>query len=47
MSTKSTTLRIDDSTKQKLEGLDFVRKHTFNQILLELIEHYEKTKKRK
>ncbi len=44
MHAKSTTIRIDYSTKHKLENLDFVRKHTFDQILLKLIELYEKTK---
>jgi hypothetical protein len=45
MSTKSTTIRINESTKEKLETLDFVRKHTFDDILLELISIYEKRKK--
>ncbi len=43
--TKSTTIRINESTKEKLETLDFVRKHTFDDILLELISIYEKRKK--
>jgi len=41
-STESTTIRIDASTKNSLENLDFVRKHTFNEILIELIGHYKK-----
>lgn len=44
MSTKSTTIRIDESTKEKLESLDFVRKHTFDEIILELIKFYGKKK---
>ena len=45
MSTKSTTIRISEETKKKIENLDFVRKHTFDEILLELIKQYEKRKK--
>lgn len=45
MSTKSTTIRISEETKKKIENLDFVRKHTFDEILLELIKCYEKNKK--
>jgi len=41
----STTIRIDKSTKEKIENLDFVRKHTFDEILNELMEFYEKNKK--
>jgi len=44
--TKSTTIRISEKTKEKIENLDFVRKHTFDEILNELIEHYEKNKKK-
>ena len=44
MATKSTTIRISQETKEKIENLDFVRKHTFDEILLELIENYNKTK---
>lgn len=40
MSTKSTTIRINVDTKEKLESLDFVRKHTFDEILEELIKNY-------
>ena len=46
MSTKSTTIRIDEETKAKLETLDFVRKHTFDEIILELIKNYEEKKKK-
>ena len=42
MSTKSTTIRINKSTKEKIENLDFVRKDTFDEILLKLIKSYEK-----
>ena len=41
-SAKSTTIRIGEDTKKRLEELDFVRKHTFDEILDELIKHYEK-----
>lgn len=44
-STKSTTIRISEETKHKIENLDFVRKHTFDQILIELIENYQKHKR--
>jgi len=42
MYTKSTTIRINQSTKEKMEKLDFVRKDTFDEILLKLIKSYEK-----
>jgi len=42
MYTKSTTIRINQSTKEKLGNLDFVRKDTFDQILSKLIKYYEK-----
>jgi len=45
--TKSTTVRISQETKDRLENLDFVRKHTFDEILLELIDSYERKKRRK
>ena len=45
ISTNSTTIRISKSTKEKLEHLDFVRRHTFDKILLVLIEVYEKNKR--
>ncbi len=41
---KSTTIRISQETKEKIENLDFVRKHTFDEILNELVEHYENSK---
>ncbi len=47
MSTKSTTIRINQDTKEKIENLDFVRKDTFDQILSKLIEFYEKNKRGK
>lgn len=44
MTTKSTTIRISEETKKKLENLDFVKKHTFDEILSELIKSYKKKK---
>jgi len=41
---KSTTLRLNESTKNKLENLDFVRKQSFDEIILELIKFYEEKK---
>jgi len=46
-STKSTTIRISRETKEKIENLDFVRKHTFDEILNKLIELYEESKRGK
>lgn len=43
-STQSTTIRISQETKERIENLDFVRKHTFDEILLELIKFYEKNR---
>ncbi|MDD5191569.1 MAG: hypothetical protein PHH54_02880 [Candidatus Nanoarchaeia archaeon] len=43
--TKSTTIRISEETKEKIENLDFVRKHTFDEILNELINNYKEKKK--
>ncbi len=40
-SIESTTIRIKKDTKLVLENLDFVRKHTFEEILEELIKFYE------
>ena len=45
MSTESTTIRISKITKEKLENLDFVRKHTFDDILNILMEKYSGGKK--
>jgi len=44
-STESTTIRIEKSTKEKIENLGFVKKHTYNEILLTLIEFYNKKSK--
>ncbi len=44
--TKSTTIRIDRSTKERLENLDFVRKDTFDQILTKLMDNYERKVKK-
>ncbi len=43
-SIKSTTIRIGQDTKDKIENLDFVKRHTFDEILNELMEFYEKNK---
>jgi hypothetical protein len=43
-STQSTTIRINQDTKEKIENLDFVRKNTFDQILNKLIVFYEKNR---
>ncbi|MEK6848756.1 MAG: hypothetical protein AABX65_03950 [Nanoarchaeota archaeon] len=40
--TQSTTIRIEQSTKEKMVNLGFVRKHTYDEILLKLIEVYNK-----
>ena len=44
-STESTTIRINQTTKEKIENMDFVRKDTFDEILNKLIEFYEKKKR--
>lgn len=44
-STKSTTIRINKPTKERLENLDFVRKDTYDEILAKLIDFYEKKKR--
>lgn len=44
--TQSTTIRISEETKNKIENLDFVRKHTFDEILNELIMFYNKNNKK-
>lgn len=38
----STTIRIQNKTKSKLMKLDFVKKHTFDEIISELITYYKK-----
>jgi len=38
---KSTTLRLNESTKNRLQNLNFVRKQSFDEIILELIKFYE------
>jgi hypothetical protein len=40
----TTTIRISKETKEKIENLDFVKKHTFDEIMNELMEFYEKNK---
>jgi len=42
----STTIRIQVETKSKLEKLDFVKKHSYDKIINELITKYNKLKKR-
>jgi predicted DNA-binding protein len=37
----STTIRISKATKERLENLEFVRKHTFDKILSQLMDMYE------
>ena len=44
-SASSTTIRINQTTKARMENLAFVRKHTFDEIINELIENYEKNSK--
>ena len=46
-STNTTTIRIDESIKEELANLDFIKKDTYNQILSKLIEFYNKNKKGK
>ena len=46
-SIKSTTIRISQETKNQIENLDFVKKHTFDEIIIELIKNYEKRGKNK
>lgn len=46
-SISTTTIRISEETKKQLEELDFVRKHTFDEILSELIKDYNQKSKRR
>ena len=41
MYTKYTSIRLHKETKGKLENLDFVRKHTHDQIVTLLIKFYQ------
>ncbi len=43
---KSTTIRISQDTKEILENLDFVKKDTFDNIIIKLIDFHEKNKKK-
>jgi hypothetical protein len=43
-SMQSTTIRIHQDTKVRIENLDFVRKDTFDQILTKLMDLYENKK---
>jgi len=40
----STSIRLNKLTKNKLENLDFVKKDSFDSIILKLIKYYEKGK---
>ena len=42
----STTIRIQNETKSELMKLDFVKKHTYDEIIKELITQYKNYKKR-
>lgn len=41
----STTIRIQNKTKSELMKLDFVKKHTYDEIIKELIIQYNNHKK--
>ena len=41
---KDTSIRIKRETKRKLENLDFVKKQSYNEIILELIKKYRRSK---
>jgi hypothetical protein len=43
--TGTTTIRIYAATKKELEKLDFVQKHSYNDIILELIKAYQESRK--
>lgn len=43
---KDTSIRVKQSTKKKLDNLPFVKKHSYNDIVLELIQIFY-SKKRK
>jgi len=44
---KDTSIRVKQSTKKKLDNLPFVKKHSYNDIVLELIREYYKRSKKK
>ncbi len=46
MPNQSTTIRIKESTKDRITNLDFVKKDTYDDILKKLIEFYEEYVKR-
>jgi predicted DNA-binding protein len=41
------SIKIKKEIKDKLENLDFVKRHTHNKIIKVLIEFYEKNKNKK
>lgn len=41
----STTIRVQNKTKSELMKLDFVKKHTYDKIIKELIIRYKNHKK--
>ncbi|MFC1801243.1 hypothetical protein ACFLZB_02175 [Nanoarchaeota archaeon] len=41
---KDTSIRIKRDTKRRLENLDFVKKQSYNEIIVELIKKYRKSK---
>jgi len=43
-STESTTIRINKSTKGLLDNLDFVRKDTYDDIIIKLMDYYKRKK---
>lgn len=44
---KDTSIRVKQSTKKKLDNLPFVKKHSYNDIVLKLIEVYKKLRKKR
>ena len=46
MQKAQTTIRIDKKTKDRLENLDFVKKDSFNDIVVKLIEFYDSKQKK-
>lgn len=43
---KDTSIRVKQSTKKKLDSLPFVKKHSYNDIVLKLIEDFKKSRKK-
>jgi hypothetical protein len=44
MINSDTSIRVKSKTKKELENLDFVRKHTYNEIIEYLVEFYKKSR---